>query len=76
MINCPFCGGTGAADGSSLACPACRGLGTVSDSGPPIDPDAQPTERFAVTGAATQRVIVTWWCGTEHTLYRPPEGNP
>jgi hypothetical protein len=53
-----------------VACVACNGHGTIVDTGPPVDPETLPTERFVVTGRATARVLVSWPDGTTHTLYR------
>jgi hypothetical protein len=75
-INCPFCGGSGAGDESSLPCVACNGHGTVVDTGPAVDPDTLATERFTVSGKATARVLVKWPDGTTHTLFRPPTSDP
>lgn len=72
-ITCPFCGGTGGAPDSSTPCVACNGQGVIVDSGPPVDPETMPTERFSVSGKATTRVLVRWPDGTEHTLYRMGE---
>ena len=70
LIPCPFC--RGGAERLSGGCVVCNDQGVVSDGGPPRNRDNLPTERYAVTGAATERVIVRWQDGTEHTLYRPP----
>lgn len=59
-------------DGSSVPCAGCNGQGVVTVGGPPADPETLPTERFRVSGAATQRVVIRWQDGTELTLYRPP----
>lgn len=73
-ITCPFCGGSCCADSdSSQPCVACNGQGVVVDSGPPrVD---WRTERFRVSGAATERVVVVWQDNTETTIYRYGEGR-
>ncbi len=52
-------------------CTACNGQGQIMDGGDPAAAIAVPTERFAVTGKLTRRVIVTWPDGRETHVYPP-----
>lgn len=56
-MNCPFCGGSGGADESSLPCPACNGQGVIV-VGPPPPEGGVEAGRFvwAITETGCRRL--------------------